>query len=376
MSAEEPRLTRLVAVAEEGAGEDRRNLLLEIAGGFCADGSRFTVSQLTHFAGVLKDAVAIADDDLRRAIAVRLADAAAAPPAVIAALAEGDFAAAEPVLRASPALDEETLVRLAARASQAHKKAIAARPRLTGSVVAELIAHGDSEALVALIENRETTIGADLLIRLVARARTLPALHEALLKRDDLTPAALTRLFFYVVSPLKRKILNRAERIDAPTLLRAMAENRRCLVAQAAENQSANEHCAALARRLASGAVSESFLNDLIEYDRAPEFVLAFSHYVAVDAAAGKDILEDHTWQALAIACRALGLERSTFARIASNLLQGGDEHNKAVQMLDIYPRIPLEAAESMMRFWRVAAASAESAAPPASATAAMAVVS
>lgn len=376
MSSEEPKLTRLVAVAELGADEDRRGLLLEIAGGFCAGGSRFTASQLTHFASVLEDAVAIADPGLRHAIAVRLADAAAAPPAVIAALAESDFAAAEPVLRASPALDEETLVRLAARASQAHKKTIAARPRLSAAIIAELIAHGDSEALMALIENRETTIGADFMIRLVARARTLPALHEALLRRDDLTPTALTRLYFFVISPLKREILKRAERIDAPTLLGAMADNRRRLVAQAAENQTDGDCCAALARRLAGGAVSESLLNDLIEHDRMPEFVLAFSHYVAVDAAAGKEILEDHTWQSLAVACRAMGLERSTFARIASGFLQGGDEHNKAVQMLDIYRRIPLEAAESMMRFWRVAAISAESAAPSAPAAAAMAFVS
>lgn len=375
-TVEEPRFTRLVSVAEEGAEKDRRNLLIEIAGGFCAGGSRFTASQLTHFAAVLQDAVAIADPDLRRAIAVRLADAVNAPPAVIAALAEGDFAAAEPVLRCSPVLGEETLVRIAARASQAHKKAIAARPRLSAAIVAELIVHGDSEALMALIENRATTICADSMIRLVARARTLPALHDALLKRDDLTPAALTRLYFFVISSQKRGILKRAERIDAPTLLRAMAENRRRLVAQAATGQSDGDRCAALARRLAGGAVSESLLNDLIEHDRISEFVLAFSHYIAVDADAGKEILEDHTWQALAIACRAMGLERSTFARISSSFLKGGDEHNKAVQMLDIYRRIPLEAAECMMRFWRVAAAGAETAAPPASAETTMAVVS
>jgi uncharacterized protein (DUF2336 family) len=376
MSAEEPRLTRLVAVAEEGAEEDRRNLLLEIAGGFCAGNARFTASQLSHFAGVLEDAIGIADKDLRGALAARLAEAPAAPPGVIAALAEDDFAVAEPVLRASPALDEETLVRLVVRASQAHKKAIAARPRLTGAVVAELIAHADADALLALIENRETTIAAESMMRLVARARMLPALHEALLRRDDLTAAALTRLYFYVVSSLKRVILKRAENIDAARLLRAMGENRRRLIADVAGDKPDGERCTALARRLAGGAVSESLLNDLIENERVAEFVLAFSHFLAVDAAAGKEILEDHTWQALAVACRAMGLERSTFARIASSFLRSGDEHNKAVHMLDIYRRLPLEAAESIMRFWRVAAAREESAAPSVPAAAAMAFVS
>jgi hypothetical protein len=44
--------------------------------------------------------------------------------------------------------------------------------------------------------------------------------------------------------------------------------------------------------------------------------------------------------------------------------------------MLDIYRRLPLEAAESIMRFWRVAAAREESAAPSVPAAAAMAFVS
>lgn len=355
MNGEEHRLPRLVTVAD--ASENRRSLLVEIADGFSSGRTRFTPSQLEYFSVILNEAIDIDDADLRRDIAARLAASPLAPRELVKALANDDFAIAEPLLRLSPALNEDDLVRLASRASPAHRRAIAARPVVSDAVAQALAIHGDAETLIELIGNPAATISAETLTRLVGRARTLAALHAPLLQRADLDATALTRLFFLVASPLKREILERADAIASTALTLAIADNRRDLVSTISEARHDDAAVLAIRKRIAAGAVSETLLNELIEQGKIEEFRVAFAHYLGVSAAAATEILNDHTWQALAIMCRAAALERSTFARITSCLLKDGDEHNKAVHMLDIYRRIPQEAADKIARFWRSYAA-------------------
>ena len=69
--------------------------------------------------------------------------------------------------------------------------------------------------------------------------------------------------------------------------------------------------------------------------------------------------MKDRSWESLAISCRAAGLERSTFAKIVFGLQKSPEEQNKALRILDLYLKIPQEAAERVMRFWRVRAQSA-----------------
>ena len=96
-----------------------------------------------------------------------------------------------------------------------------------------------------------------------------------------------------------------------------------------------------------------------MEMKRSTEFLLAFSHVVGIDTSTAQAILKDKSWESLAIASRAANLERATFAKIVFGLQRDSKEQNKALRILDLYLKIPQEAAERVMRFWRVRSQSA-----------------
>ncbi|MEQ8935982.1 MAG: DUF2336 domain-containing protein, partial [Amphiplicatus sp.] len=111
--------------------------------------------------------------------------------------------------------------------------------------------------------------------------------------------------------------------------------------------------------RIQSNSLNESLLKELMEMRRSTEFLLAFAHVAGVDTSTTQRIMQDRSWESLAITCRAAGLERSTFAKIVFGLQKSPEEQNKALRILDLYLKIPQEAAERVMRFWRVRAQAA-----------------
>ena len=111
-----------------------------------------------------------------------------------------------------------------------------------------------------------------------------------------------------------------------------------------------------ISEKIRQNAINESLLKELIEARRSTEFLLAFSHFIGTDSSTAQAILKDKTWESLAIACRAAGLERPTFAKIVFGMQKSQTQQNKALRILDLYLKIPQEAAERVMRFWRVRA--------------------
>ena len=103
-----------------------------------------------------------------------------------------------------------------------------------------------------------------------------------------------------------------------------------------------------------AGLLNETLLKDLVDNRRSTEFLLAFAHHVGVDSSTAQRIMQDKSFESLAIACRAAGFERSTFAKIVFGLQRGEAEQQKALRILDLYLKVPHEAAERVMRFWRV----------------------
>jgi uncharacterized protein (DUF2336 family) len=126
---------------------------------------------------------------VRRAMAEVFAADAAAPPAVVRALALDQDSVALPVLERSPLLLETDLVDLVATGSIAAQCAIARRLDLTAPVAAAIAEVGQPEATLALVENVLAELPAFSLTRIIARHGHLAVLRETLLARDDLPTA-------------------------------------------------------------------------------------------------------------------------------------------------------------------------------------------
>jgi uncharacterized protein (DUF2336 family) len=244
-------------------------------------------------------------------------------------------------------------------------KAITKRQEIPETVTAELVDRGDKEVLVSLAENKGAKLNTETMEKLVEHARTIGELQAPMAGRFDLPAQLLTQMYFFVSSALKKEILKRSDMLDPALIDEAVESNRQKILSKAVTDAESSVDAAKrlVSDKAAQGALNESLLKELIEQRKSTEFLFAFSHFVGIDTSTAQRILADRSWESLAIACRASGLERSTFAKIVFGLQRTADEQQKALRILDLYLKIPQEAAERVMRFWRVRAQNAVDAA-------------
>jgi uncharacterized protein (DUF2336 family) len=350
------RLKQLIEVAKDGGDERRRDLLREITDVFMTTPDKYTTSEMQHFDVILSKVAESVEIALRREIAEKLADVKTAPRNLIKQLAGDDITVARPVLERSSVLSEEDLVRIIRQRGQDHMQAIARRRNVPEAVSSELVERGGKDVLISLAENQGATIGQDTLQKLVQHSRTVTELQGPMAGRFDLPPQLLTQMYFFVSSALKREILNRSDMLDPSLIDEAVENNRAKIISKAVTEVEADVSSAHrfIEDRVRTNSLNESLLKELIEARRSTEFLLGFAHYVGVDTSTAQRILADRSWESLALACRAANLERSTFAKIVFGLQRGESEQNKALRILDLYLKVPAEAAERVMRFWRV----------------------
>lgn len=350
------RLKQLIEVAREGSTEKRADLLREITDVFMAAPDRYTSSEMQHFDVILSKVTESVEIALRVEIAEKLADTPNAPRGLVRQLALDEITVAQPILERSAALSEEDLIRVIRQRTQDHMKAISRRREVPPTVSAELVERGDKDVLVTLAENQGAKFAGETMSRLVEHSRALPELQAPLTERYDLPPNLLTQMYFFVSSALKREILKRSDLLDPALIDEAIEGNRAKILKQAVDTAHTDLAAARkfVEEKIAAGLLNETLLKDLVESRRSTEFLLAFAHHVGVDSSTAQRILQDKSFESLAIASRAAGLERSTFAKIVFGLQRGEAEQQKALRILDLYLKVPHEAAERVMRFWRV----------------------
>lgn len=361
MTAGASRLKQLIAVAKEGSSEKRRDLLREITDVFMTTPDRFTSSEMQHFDVIMSRVTEQVETALRRELAEKLADIPNAPLGLLRQLARDEISVAEPVLKRSEALSEEDLLSIVRQRGQDHMRAITKRREVPEKLTAELVARGDEGVLVSLAENRGAKMSNDSMEKLVGHARSMKSLQKPMSDRFDLPPKLLTKMYFFVSAALKKEILKRSDMLDPALIDEAVNANRKKIL-KTAVHDAQTEVCAAqqfVQEKAQANQINESLLKELMEMKRSTEFLLSFSHVVGIDTSTAQAILKDKSWESLAIASRAANLERATFAKIVFGLQRDSNEQNKALRILDLYLKIPQEAAERVMRFWRVRSQSA-----------------
>ncbi|MEQ1931650.1 MAG: DUF2336 domain-containing protein [Parvularculaceae bacterium] len=363
MSGEQSRLKQLISLAKEDSAEKRGALLREITDVFLAAPDRYTSSEMQHFDVIMSKVTESVEAQLRRQIAEKLADSPTAPKGLLRQLALDEIMVAEPVLKRSTALSEEDLIRVIQQRGQEHMRAISERRELPETVSAALVDRGDKDVLVSVANNKGARLNSETIEKLVEHSRAIGELQAPMAGRYDLPPQLLTQMYFFVSSALKKEILKRSDMLDPALIDEAVESNRQKILTKAvSEAQGSVDAARAFIRdRIAQNALNESLLKDLVESRKSTEFLYGFSHFVGIDTSTSQRILGDRSWESLAIACRASGLERQTFAKIVFGLQKNADEQQKALRILDLYLKIPQEAAERVMRFWRVRSQGASS---------------
>jgi uncharacterized protein (DUF2336 family) len=101
-------------------------------------------------------------------------------------------------------------------------------------------------------------------------------------------------------------------------------------------------------------ALNEELLAELLETRQMTEYLLALASFLDVDVVTTQRILNDHTWESLALACRARKVSRNVFSKLVNGMHRRESDNASALRIVGLYNKLPEDAAERVMRFLQV----------------------
>ncbi len=325
----------LLNLAKSRTPGDRERLMMSIVD-LC--GATDTPASLTEpqvqelISSIFMNLVVEAERDIRRRLAERLAPAAWAPSALINVLALDEIEIARPIIAASPVLKDHDLVRLLVEATIEHQIEVARRPRLGGVVVAAIIHQAEPAVLTALANNTTADLNEAEMRQLVAAARKVAALRTPLSRHPRLTAELALQLYVWVGQSLRASLAERF-RLDTRELDQAIADTVRDahagappdsegLVVVAREGEREEMERKLIDKLHAAGQLRPGYLVRVLREGRLSLFATALAMLGRFDARHIRLALESDQPELLALACAAVGIDRSVFPTILNLVRQ------------------------------------------------------
>lgn len=265
-----------------------------------------------------------AERDIRHRLSEKLAAASWAPNALINVLALDDIEIARPIIAQSPVLRDQDLIRLLVEATIEHQIEVARRPELSCNVVSAILEQAEPAVLTALAGNHTAELSPSDMEVLVEASRQIAALRTPLTQHPRLTGQLAKRLYLWVGLALRQGLAERF-RLDVTVLDEALA-------AAVAEAQSgvSTESLPRTARegerelmeqRLidklhAAGQLRPGYLIRALREGRLGLFATALAMLGGFDTSHVQATLDSDRPELLALACAAVGIDRSVFPDI------------------------------------------------------------
>jgi uncharacterized protein (DUF2336 family) len=139
----------------------------------------------------------------------KFADASRMPRHFAKGFANDDIEVARNVLRHCTTLTDEDLISVVTTRSKDHAQAIAQRDRISEAVADALVVTGDVKIMQLVAENLGATLNQKCVDILTDAARFTMELREPIIKREEMTAEAATRLYWWVSQDLRRYALKR-----------------------------------------------------------------------------------------------------------------------------------------------------------------------
>ncbi|MEH6665585.1 MAG: DUF2336 domain-containing protein [Brevundimonas sp.] len=350
------RLPELIGLAREDSSEKRRTLLRELTEHFFGS-TTHSQAENEHYGIVLAHLADDMEEAVRAELAQRFAPEPNAPRRLIRRLAEdASDAVAAPVLKDSPVLDEADLMKAVREGGQDRLRAVSSRASVSESLSSVIVERGDDETLGALLRNDGARLSRASSEAAVDRARSNPALHEAVVNRQALPPDLLNEMYFVVEARLRQQILEQNAQMD-PALLENALEAGRTRVAAADGVLPAdyNEQLAYVQELKAANQLTPQVLARFLRSGGRTAFLIALAELADIDFHTARNIVERREMDALAVVCKAADLDRALFLTYAVVLLNREDNAiGKARQYAAHYAELPRDTALRTLRFWRL----------------------
>lgn len=342
---------RLAQLAANPQGTSREEIFLAVASLYRVQGTHLTARERELMRDILERLAENVEMTIRIALAERLADDITAPHDLILLLADDRIEVARPLILRSALLSDADMLNLIAEASVAHHEAVAQRPNI-GERVTEALSRSEHESvLIALVKNATARIASHTYETLVEKSRKFAGMQEPLVLRSDLPPVLATRMVSWVSDALKAHIARNFE--VSPAKVADALEDVDTAINNAPPppRVTPSEGAQKLIEKLSSaGQLKAGFLLRVLHQGQADLFDLAFARLLGMELGAARKALYDGGPNSVALACRAVGIDRSVFPTVfnlsrAARGLHATLTHDQRTEVDSVFVKFSKEAA-------------------------------
>jgi uncharacterized protein (DUF2336 family) len=246
---------------------------------------------------VLVGVVASLPPDAKTELGERLAAADWAPPELIGLYAQEDIALARPLIARSSRLDEAARLTLLREGSLEHRLEVARGPGLTPAVADAIVDAAEPVLLTSLAENPAASLNEAQLMKLVNASSQVASLRAPLARHPTLTPEAGRVLQTWADEPLRAALIRRFAAGDAAAAQADRLESEAMLIA----------------KLRTADQLRPSYLLRALREGRLSLFAAALAELAGCDLVQLRRQVERADPETLALACAAVGIDRSVF---------------------------------------------------------------
>ncbi len=308
------RLAQLAASSQNGVS--REEVYLAVAALYRVQGDALNDRERELMREILLRLAPSVETSIRAAFAERLADEVTVPHGLIEILVNDVVDVSRPVIARSPILTDADLLHLISEHGASHRAAIAQRPNIGKSVSESLIACGSEPVLCALVANANAKISDHGYRTLTEVSRLVKSIQEPLLKRADFPPALALRMREWVSDDVKAYIERNFAIASTEATPTVLSGNSVAPHSHRPEPTSEENSVKLVEKLAASGQLKAGFLMRALHQGQTELFDFALAHMFGLPLQRTRNIFYGGGPRAVALACRAVGIDRSVFATV------------------------------------------------------------
>ncbi|CCQ74694.1 DUF2336 domain-containing protein [Magnetospira sp. QH-2] len=349
----------LLALARKKSKQSRSELAKMVAAFFNTGSDELNDRARSLIYDILHQVIADVENSVRHNLSEVLSEQDTAPRDLLRFLGNDEFAVAEPILLHSQVLMDEDLIEIIRHRTLEHQMAIAARRNISSDLSHELALTGEESVILRLLHNGDSDISRQTMEYLVEKSRTMSSIQEPIVRRNDLDEDLARKMVFWVSAALRSYILE-TWRLD-PALVdealeKTIIKERRLYELAGRKFVPGQDLISTL---MATQEDRMQLLVAALHEGEVPLFISMFRQVSGLRARLVRRILFEPGGEGLAIACRAIGLNRDAYGDIyvLSRMARAGAGEDIATDpepktALDFFDSVTHEAAERVVKLW------------------------
>lgn len=306
-------IEKLMSLAHNSSPSARAELFDGITDLIEAEHQQISITEIDLMMDILSKIICDIEVNIRKKLALKLADRADLPAELIILLANDEIEVANPILLQNTLLTDKELVRIIQRKSRQHQLSIAARRMLTSDVSRELVKTDNDDVIVTLLTNQEAKIDNQTIEEIVEKSKTREILQSPLVHRKDLPRHIAARMYSWISMSLKNELMEIHSFTDDELDASIESSVKELTSEDEALNPSADAEKTLIEKLKKADKLHISFLMKSLRQGNTRLFELAFAEILHIPEDIMCNILYERGPAALAIACCAARIDKSVF---------------------------------------------------------------